>query len=40
MNSFEKALELDPTNDSYKKNLEVSEKKLAEQVLIVQCVFG
>ena len=30
--SFESALELDPTNESYKKNLEVSERKLSEQV--------
>ena len=31
--SFERALEYDPSNDSYKKNLEVAEQKLAEQAV-------
>lgn len=32
--SFERALELDPSNDSYKKNLEVAEQKLAESTVM------
>ena len=33
--SFEKALEFDPNNDSYKKNLEVAEKKMEEQAVSI-----